>query len=426
MAKERYVLFIFLGAVGLITMLSLLFHSMNASRMGAAPVLPSAGAAKEKHYSEDYAYSASSNALFFREGRADVAARPLLAVVGKREYRSGAGGDGGGGEGGGVGEAKNGVYLSFYDIVERKQLSVKMISPDEGPASRSPVGETSSGQRPVGQSSADQRPAGQASSDQRNGNGDIQLRAFYNGDIYFTVGRKKVYRVDRNTLETEDVTTAMFSRQPKLQTGIETVGFVPDNEGDGFSVLTTAGAGFAYYPLVDKLYTPEGLSAAEEGFRSLLSGSSERVYFTFSDKLVGLRGEKGQLLKITYKDNNGGPKYICTNFAGKDISAREKQTLRITGWNDLTPGRAYFDAQVVYGDAGSLLILFRADGSPDAPLSLQSLDPKTGSVKWTVACSTDGKPDKALPFRDGFILVKGNSTQVLDAGGGMQGEYKLK
>jgi hypothetical protein len=203
------------------------------------------------------------------------------------------------------------------------------------------------------------------------------------------------------------------------------VGFVPNNEGDGFAVLTTGGAGYVYYPLADKLYTPDGLNAGREGFRSLLEGSSEKVYFTFTGKGSMPADEKPRLLRISYKDNNGGPKYICTNF-NRDISAREKQSLRITGWSDLTPGRSYFDPQVVYGDAGSLLILFRADAASDAPLSLQSLDPVSGSVKWTVACSMDGKPDKALPFRDGFILVKGNTTRVLDAEGAMQGEYKLK
>jgi hypothetical protein len=378
MVKERYVLFIFLGAVGLLTMLFLLFHAMNTSKVNLGAGLQPVLSAKRTDNVNDYTYSVSSNTLFFRGGAADISARPLLAVLGKREYHPAAGED-----------TKNGIYLSFYDILQRKELSAKMIDPGADSAV------------------------------------DVQLRTFENGDIYFTLNRRWVYRVDRSRLEAKDVTKTLFSHQPKLKTGIEAVGFVPNNEGDGFAVLTTGGAGYAYYPLVDKLYTPDGLNAGQEGFRSLLDGGSGKVYFAFTGKGPGPMNEKPRLLRISYKDNNGGPKYICTNF-NKDISAREKQIFRITDWSDLTPGRSYFDPQVVYGDAGSLLILFRADAASDAPLSLQSLDPVSGSVKWTVACSTDGKPDKALPFRDGFILVKGNTTRVLGAEGAMQGEYKLK
>jgi hypothetical protein len=416
--RGRNVLFIFFGAVGLITMISLLFHAMNAGKLAGVSGSSSVASIKGPgDYANEYTYWSSANTLFFRSGAGTGTGAagsgsfdapgsgdsPLLVVVGKREYHPMSGD-----------ETKSGIYLSFYDILKRKELSAKKIAPGQ------PMTST-----------------------------DVQLRTFYNGDIYFTIDRKKIYRVDRSALEAEDVTATLFNHQPRLRTGVVRVAFVPDTYGDGFSVLTNDGKTYFYYPLVSKLYTEDELNGAQYGFHSLPGGGSEKVYFTFTARDVDLPNEKLQLLRITYKDNNGGPKDRRTNFSWRQdhgrsgifadagpykagpykkelITSREKRSLRITSWSDLTPGRLYFDPQVVYGDAGSLLILFRANAEPDAPLSLQSLDPGTGSVKWTVACSTDGKPDKALPFRDGFILVKGNATQVLDANGAMKGQYKLK
>jgi hypothetical protein len=396
-ARTRYTAFIFLGAAGLAVVIGLLFHMMNVNAVSRYPEPGAALASVAPTTMEErYTYWSSINTPFFR---VSDQSNPLLVVIGKRQYTTPRS------------EDKNGVYVSFYDILEKKRLKEVMIARDKD-----------------------------------LGGGGLTLRTFSNGDIYFILDGKKIYRINRSRLDAEEVTRSLFGGQPKLKAGWSAIAFQPDNAGDGLSIQTRDGVNYAYYPLVGRLYSEDQVDEAGEGFRNLIEGGKDSLYFTFTTHSFDFPDEKLQLLKVRYKDNNGGPQNIRFGFNWRRDYAREHggnglsghvdpytkvliskdvvKELRITGYKDITPGRLYFDPRVMYGDDDHLLIVLRVSAAQDASFSLQSLDPNTGAVQWTQPMGDD-KPDRVLPMAGGYVLVNRNSTRCIDTAGKTISEFKI-
>ncbi len=320
--------------------------------------------------------------------------QPVAVMVAQRNYYSGT--------------TKNGFYLSFYDVQNKKEISSRLL---QVTGNNSPMS-------------------------------DVKTRLFANGDLYCIINKNKLYKIDKVSLAATDMSTALFKTQPRLQTGIATVEFMYDTYGDGLTLLTNDGKNFTYYPLADKLYTKDELYDAESGFATLLPGATEKTYFTFTRQGFDYPDEKLQLLKITYKDNGGGPKDMLTSpswtrdyggsgiFTDADpykkilISKTSMENARVLSFKDVTPGRLYFAPEVLLNNKDDLLIVAKVNASPDAPLNLQSLEVNTGAVKWTTGL-TDIKPSKAISFANGFVLMDYTSVVVISKTGTIVNQYKL-
>lgn len=320
--------------------------------------------------------------------------QPAIALLTQRNYYSGA--------------DANGFYISFYDAQKDKEISSKLL-------------------QAVNKSTV---------------TSEISGRTFSNGDVYFIINKSVIYKVDKNNLSISDVSASLFKSQPELQSGIATAEFVYENYGDGLTLLSNDGKSYTYYPLAGKLYNKDALYKAESGFGTLLPGAIEKGYYIFTQHGFDYPDEKLQLLKITYKDNNGGPQNILTApswkkdygrsgiFTNSDpyqkvlISKTSMEYSRIISYKDMTPDRLYFEPKVLMYDNNDVLIISKASASPDAQLNLQNLDATTGVVKWTLPLA-DIKPEKAISFTNGFVIMDYSTVTVVNKNGTLVKQYKL-
>jgi hypothetical protein len=377
-------LFLLILLVLLIVGVTSLVHFINGAAVSTAQSPMDSALAAVK---EEFSHSTMGSIVFSRPG---VENQPILLTLSYRQYMEDV--------------AKTGVYLSCYDLLHQKELSLKSFPGTDA------------------------------------GSMGGQLRKFSNGDIYAVFRGKRIFRLDPNKLEMEDVSTDLFKNQPRLQSGIATVDFTGESQGDGFSLLTNDGVTLRYYPLVDKIYTDREFEEATDGFKTLLNGGKETIYFDFTTQGIDFPDDKLQLMKYRYKSNGGGPEDRRYDFAWRRdygrsgiftdadpytkvlISKEDKDAFRILSFTDLTPGRLYFDPAVKLGNDRDLIITFRVNAAPDAATSLQSLDVNTGAVKWTLPLE-DRKPETVSRFPEGYVALWNDQAISLDTTGKILNKY---
>ena len=177
------------------------------------------------------------------------------------------------------------------------------------------------------------------------------------------------------------------------------------------------------------------------GFSSLLPGAKEMTTYLFTGKSNDYPDEKLQLLQVKYQDNGGGPKDILDNVSwGKDfggsgiftdrdpytkvlVSPNDKKRSRVTAWKDITPGRYYFNPEVLYGAGSELLIQFKADANPKSDYRIQKINISTGQPEWTK--SPSGIVREVKRYKSGYIgVTRTDSIFVMDFKGNIQGNGK--
>ncbi|UYQ93338.1 hypothetical protein MKQ68_24965 [Chitinophaga horti] len=327
------------------------------------------------------------------------AGEPLLFSLAGRMYRGTAGSD-----------DKNGLYAAFFDPIKKEEVSAKKLDlPNAGTTA------------------------------------DVKLRQFTNGDMYAIINKSKIFKIDPAAQSATDVSSSLYKDQPLLQSGIATVEFMYDSYGDGLTVMTNDGKSLFYYPLVNKVYTKTELDKAQEGFSTLLPGATDRTYFTFTRKGHEFPDEKTQLLQIVHKHNSGGPRWLVTGPSwGKDyqvpsgiysgnipykkvlLSKREMERGRIVSYKDITPDRLYFSPEVLFSDDKDLVILFRANASPETPFTLQCLDPNTGTIKWTTPLEAKQDIDEMIRCKEGFLGTSYRDGLVFNASGKLVSHHEIK
>ncbi|WGQ09461.1 hypothetical protein QG516_23380 [Pedobacter gandavensis] len=231
----------------------------------------------------------------------------------------------------------------------------------------------------------------------------LRSQLFSDGHIYICPDKSnRVYLVnqERNTLE--DMTSRFFGNLPELSSGIATLGFISEKQGDGFKIMTNDGKEYSYYPLSRKIYSGyQELREAKEGLESLYPGAVETVHYIFSEKSNEYPEEKVQLIKYWYKNNPGYPVQHPYNHEVKWRKVRmdptgsgrytgtytyEKKLFaepRFTRFIDLTPDRMFFDADIVYQDSANLYIKGLPNANPQGNPFIQKIDSKTGKVIWS-------------------------------------------
>jgi hypothetical protein len=263
--------------------------------------------------------------------------------------------------------------------------------------------------------------------------GELKTKQFADGQTYMIMDGE-LYRVDLVKGKLDNVGKTFFAGHKELQVGIATISFVYDDFGDGLIIMTNDGQKFYLYPLVKKLYTEDEFYDAQTGFGSLLPGAKEMTMYTFTGKSNDYPKEKRQLLKVRYKDNGGGPKDLLDNVSwGKDyggsgifterdpytkvlVGPYEKQRSRVLDWKDLTPGRYYFNPEMLYGKGNQLLIQFVADANPKSDYLLQQLDTETGKPLWTI--SPPAIIRELTPYKSGYVAVtRTDSVIIMDLKG---------
>lgn len=233
----------------------------------------------------------------------------------------------------------------------------------------------------------------------------LRNRKFGDGKWYVLADKSnRVYQLnaERNTLE--EITDEIFGAVPEFSSGIATLNFVSAENGDGFRLMTNDGREFYYYPIAQKLYNDfRELREAYSGIESLKENAVESVRFIFTEKSSDYPEERKQLIKYRYKNNIGHPIQLpYTNqtkwqkvhrFNTRSGSSSYHKMLfrsnRISDFIDLTPGRLYFRAEIMYQDKDNLYIKGLPNANPEGKLYLQKIDTESGKVLWTYTPEED-------------------------------------
>lgn len=343
---------------------------------------------------EEMGYSASRYQPQFFTRTSDGS--PIMIVAEDRTYKSRSQ------------EEKEGIYISFYSPEKKSLIAEHRLEGDHSSLT------------------------------------DTKMRTFTDGNLYIIANKTTLYVVDKATLKITDAGKKFFTAKEELQVGVATMEFVYEDSGDGMVLLTNDGKKLYYYPLIQKLYSEENYYDAKKGFNSLLPGAKDKVIHVFTQKSTEYPEDKLQLIKVKYKDNGAGPKDIVDNLSwGKDYGGSgifterdpykkvlfdkySKNADRILDWKDLTPGRLYFDPEVIYDNGTTLLITFKADANPKSGYKLQKLNPNTGSVEWTTDPPKGAEIKKIISYKNGYIGLSGNDEFIyMDANGKITGTYKI-
>lgn len=353
------------AVIGASVALAVVGVSLSNRHSAVAPTAYPAAAAQQEFY-------ASVDKVVPLTGSAQ---QPLLLALTSRHYRAE------------TDQAKNGTYVKFYDPVAQEELSTQRL--ETGPLNGSSA--------------------------------DVDAREFSDGTLYVIVNKAVLYKVDRAGRHLVEVGQQLFQRQPALRAGVATVQFGYSSDGDGLTVITNDGKSLFYYPIVNRLYTEDELDKASEGLNTLLPGAAEKTYFSFTDPGIICKGATVKLLKITCKDNGGGPKNVCENitcsqkdmgyddathqtiYKNVDLDDSDRERYRISAFRDLTPGRPYFKPELLLADAQQVLIGTHPTAGELAPLSLQCLDAATGRVRWTTPLAKQDEIHYLVACKDGFV-----------------------
>ena len=248
----------------------------------------------------------------------------------------------------------------------------------------------------------------------------LQWRRFDDGKLYLYVDKiNKVYLINEVRHELADVTDALFADLTELSSGIATLKFTSEHEGDGFKIMTNDGKEYTYYPIAKKLYSSyQELRDAREGLKSLLPDAMETSRYLFTEKSSEYPEEKIQLIKYWYKRNLGYPIDLPYRTNWKRVydynsrfgPARYEKKLfqngRITRFENLTPDRLYFDAKIILQDSSHLFITGLPNANPEGKYFLQQIDTKTGNVLWTFTPEAEKYQFGSAASYDGGIIIR--------------------
>ncbi|MTH47434.1 hypothetical protein [Intestinirhabdus alba] len=267
------------------------------------------------------------------------------------------------------------------------------------------------------------------------------IREFADGKIYLILLQRELFQLNSDTLSIDPVGETFFSGHKAFQSGIATIDFVSHSQGSGFTILSNDGKRLYYYPVIDKVYAgDDAIYNASHFMRNLLPDHSPATLYKFVGPKFPKEGDKKELIKITYLNNNGGPISIPQRlnwYEGYDPESKtyvgpatkirvldDADRYRIINFKNLTdPDRIYFSPVIMYYDQKNLFIAVKENASPDAAYNLQKLDPDSGAVLWTIP--SPGIQD-IYPFDDGFLMEKDcTHLYTIDADGKTQTTYTL-
>lgn len=295
---------------------------------------------------------------------------------------------------------KSGNYIIFYDALNNKQVKAQ----------------------PLNQFA-------------KNALEKVAFRVFTNGDIYAIGNESKLFKLDKANTLLQEVSPNFFNHHPALEAGIAHIEFISKDWGDGFKLMTNDGKNRSFFPIQDSIYIDKGVYAAENALALRDAKVKSKTYFLFSEKSDDFPDEKVKLIMYTQKDNLGGPndrpffqkqQYTDHNDQPQVTDFRQGSDLVISH-KDLTPGRLYFGAKILYGDEKYVLISFNTSAAEKASTSLQCLSALDGHIIFTVPFSEQKYFDEeAIRFKSGFFVKTYESMFVIGMNGKLINEFKIK
>ncbi|SET90059.1 hypothetical protein [Hymenobacter actinosclerus] len=372
------------GALFLLFLLSRLFEP--DAPVYVAPGRPEPVA--EQPADTTYRWMGASEHLYLT-----ASGQPVLLVMGARRYEITGGGRLG------RAEAGDSCYASFYAAETGQELKSVALPELNGESSPS-----------------------------------LRFADFEGGDLYAIADEKRLYAIDKEAYRVQDVTKTLFQGQPELSSGVARLQPVHYALNDGFTVLTNDGRNLLFYPRINEVYTEKAYYKARGGMATLRPNSVLKTGFTFSTQSTNYPDEKLQLITYKYRSSPGAPQEPARFSWSRDYGRAgiftgnepHKKSLindymveqaRLLSYRDFTPGRLYFSPEVVAIDTGQVLIRFRPTAADDAVPTLQSLDAKTGAIRFTAPLPDKFRAEQVLRYPKGFIVRHDRTLLLLNPDG---------
>jgi hypothetical protein len=174
-------------------------------------------------------------------------------------------------------------------------------------------------------------------------------------DMIYAIGCSSVLlQVDTRNNRLVNITNSIFKQFPELVSGVAKLEF--DNSKDMIDVMNNEGLSYHYFPATRKLVSND---AADKYWKA----NFNRHYFEF-----GYLGD--------YFDEQKTNQLIENRYDSRTAKLQQR---------DLTPGRKYFNPNILYQDSNNLIISVNITAAGNSPLSIQSIDVATGKIKWTLS-----------------------------------------
>jgi len=225
----------------------------------------------------------------------------------------------------------------------------------------------------------------------------------YSPDLIYAIGcNNMLLRLDTRNNRLIDVTQSTFKDYPELSSGVAQLDF--DYYKNMINVMNNEGNSYHYFPVTRTL-----VNSAEQA-EAIWKKQYSLHYFEFGYMGDYFDEQKvNQLIEVKYFKEAG-------------------QRLQ----RDVTPGRRYFSPGIIYQDEKDLLIVVNTTAASDPPVSIQSIDVKTGKIKWALPpdrydlyTSARCKQGFAIEYRKGEEADYVHGVLVVSGSGKIVYNYQL-
>ena len=224
----------------------------------------------------------------------------------------------------------------------------------------------------------------------------------YGGNLIYAVdGSTTIYQLDNQNDNLINVTESLFRSFPQLSIGIAKYSLPSENY---MTLLSNDGNTFYYFPV-------QKLLAANYNQKAEIENKENRkrhFAFAYPDRVMDLT-RKMELQEIKY------------------FAEAEKVLYR-----NFTPNRIYFSPSILYQDENSLIISSHITAGDESPVSIQSIDVNTGSIKWSfppakyfLYSSCKCKQGFAIEYRMGMEDDYVHGAFVISPEGKLINDFKL-
>jgi len=272
---------------------------------------------------------------------------------------------------------------------------------------------------------------------------DVTYQRFDNGDFYFIVNKKRLYKVDQQSLTAKEVSPDTYNTVPDLQTGFAKIEFYYKGYGDAFNLVSNAGKELYYYPAIQKTYTYHEMCKAQNEVQKDPSNTPVITRFKFSTKSSDYENEKIQLIQYKQKAPVGVPvnrPFFCWTkdygsyglHNGDDQPQKTlmqdyyKKTGRVISYKDFTPDRLYFDPTVLDFNDKLVLITYKPTPAENEHYLVQLLNASTAQIIWTLPLELTYQPQDGRITNSGYFVKAGSSNYFIGPNGKIITEYNYR
>lgn len=295
-------------------------------------------------------------------------------------------------------EGNKGSYASFYDLMTGKEIKNQALPPFPSKPDNT-----------------------------------FDMKMFRNGEIYVIASQSAIFKINKSACKVEDISKTVLSKHPEFISGLANAEYTAESYVNSFNLINNEGKNYFYFPITDKMYNKEELAKAKTDLETLAPSEKTIISYAFSDKSHDYPDENLQLMKYVRKDNKGGPDNEDRfEWSDNGSPGYQYKTLArgfgaaMVSFNDLTPGRVYFEPHILYGDKDYVLISLNKTPAEKAATSVQCINANTGAVVFTFPFTENKNfDDDVIRYKDGFVVRSTTSFYVIGMDGKLIKEYKL-